>query len=252
MESFKFVYERYTSDRIESTEPLQRLNFIFRRKFTLSLPQFARENSDKIALRKLLAKLKKVDFYKLELVCTSGMYVNGVENRRFLRFLEVKTTKNLILLCFRWCAFSEKMISSLHQFVKQRYEEDRPLEYIQLIRLYISNIQGYNYSKLGYLLSRVAIFTKKFFNTQTDVSTNQMFYHFFLTAADYCNRKKVQSYISLGVDFHNLGNLFESYENTSKVMGVEVYGNPRGWNQQFDNNDSIQLETTVLNGNRTI
>lgn len=245
---FTLVYRSYYSERVEENEDIMRLIMLFRPKYILSRPSDALNNINKSDLRKIIFKLSRVNCDHLKLVCASGMFVNGFENKRFLRFLDFKTSSKLTILSFRWCSISERLITSIYEFSKQRYEENRALEFVQLVRLYKSNVRGLNHQRIGYLLSKVAIFTKKYFHTQTDTSSNAYFYHLFLTAADFCSRKKVQSYVSLGADYNAVVNLSPDYRNIFTKLNVKLYSNPDRWVQDWSNNTSIVLEKRVVKG----
>lgn len=240
------VYKTYFSEYVEAREDLTRLDMRFRPNYSAPKPTHAELNGNKKKLRKFMNSIKHLSFKKIQLICASGMYVNGFENARFLGLLQVKTSDKLKIISFRWCALSEKFICYLHQFVKQRMEEKRALEHIQFLRLYKDNINELNQSKVGYLVSRIALFSSKYFHTQMEAETNRIFYKYFINSAELCNRKKIKSFVSIGGYFRAQGLRTAEYEAYAKCMKVKLYGNPLHWNQLWGNVDKILLQERIV------
>lgn len=223
-----------------------RLIFSFRPVSVNVDPGYGKTNSDGNSLRLLLKNLKLTSFSELKVICISGMYVNEFENARFIKYITVKSPKFLKVLAFRWCTLSEKLIFSLYQLLKERYEKNKPIDMLQIYRLYEKDISLLDKRKVIYLLSQTAIYCKKYFHTQTDSLTNRQFYHFFFTANDICSRKKLPSFISLGGQHSNPLSIFKRYSALSKHL--TLFANPNGWSQVWNDSSKVFIDDLVRDG----
>lgn len=236
------VFKR-TNQLSNIRNPPVRIILHFRPMMTRVSPEDGKENSNGATLRSLLKSLRLKSFKDVTVICCRGMFTSGLENAKFLRYLEMKWAQNLQILAFRWCSLSEKFIFTLYQFLKQRYEDKKPIQYLQIFRLYNQDIEKLNRKRVGYLLSQTAIFCERYFHTQTNRDTNIDFYHYFFTAADICSRKNPPSKVSLGGQAFTPVGVFNSYSKLSKAL--RIYSNPSGWGQEWNNTARIKLASVM-------
>lgn len=188
-------------------------------------------NRDLLTCSKAFKVFKYIDMKKLTVFCMQYVAIDSLLQSNIIKRLSVTTSKHLTVLAFRYCALEEKFLNNLLLFLKQRKTEKRPIEYLQLYRLYPKDLLFVDVLRVGYLLGQIALFCEKLFHTQTDTTNNHIFMHTFFTAADFISRTRPKAVVSVGIYHKNPKDRYATYNSLSEY--VNVVDNPSNWNVEF-------------------